>query len=63
MMGELANETDMPRPIGIFRQVEAPTFEVETARQIAMAQEAKGIGQLKDLIYHGKTWEVEKPEA
>jgi 2-oxoglutarate ferredoxin oxidoreductase subunit beta len=59
MMGELANEADMPRPIGIFRQVSAPTFETETERQITMAREIKGDGQLKDLIYAGKTWEVE----
>jgi len=59
MMGELANEADMPRPIGIFRQIEAPAFEVETERQIAMAKEAKGDGQLRDLIYQGNTWEVE----
>ena len=59
MMGELANEADMPRPIGIFRQVEAPAFEVETERQITTAKEVKGDGQLKDLIYQGNTWEVE----
>ena len=58
-MGELANEVDMPRPIGIFRQVEAPAFEAEMERQSAMAKDAKGEGELRDLIYQGNTWEVE----
>ena len=59
MMGELANEAEMPRPIGIFRQVNAPVFESETERQIAVAKEAKGEGKLRDLIFQGNTWEVE----
>ena len=59
MMGELANEADMPRPIGIFRQVEAPAFDKEMERQSAMAKEAKGEGELRDLIHQGNTWEVE----
>ncbi len=59
MMGELANEAGMPRPIGIFRQIDAPAFEVETERQIADAKEAMGEGKLRDLIYQGNTWEVE----
>ena len=59
MMGELANEADMPRPIGIFRQVEAPAFDKEMERQSAMAKDAKGEGKLRDLIYQGNTWEVE----
>ena len=58
-MGELANEAEMPRPIGIFRQVNAPVFESETERQIAVAKEAKGEGKLRDLIFQGNTWEVE----
>ncbi len=59
MMGELANEAEMLRPLGIFRQVEAPVFESETERQISLAKEAKGEGKLRDLIFQGNTWEVE----
>ena len=59
MMGELANQEELPRPIGIFRQVEALPFDEGVTQQIDVAKEAKGEGEIKDLIYQGNTWEVE----
>ncbi len=59
MMGELANQTELPRPIGIFRQIEALPFDEGIAQQIATSKEVKGEGDIKDLIYQGNTWEVE----
>ena len=59
MMGELANQAELPRPIGIFRQVEALPFDEGVAQQIATSKEVKGEGDIKDLIYQGNTWEVE----
>jgi 2-oxoglutarate ferredoxin oxidoreductase subunit beta len=59
MMGELANQTELPRPIGIFRQIEALPFDEGIAQQIATSKEVKGEGEIKDLIYQGNTWEVE----
>ena len=47
-----------PTPIGIFRDVEAPLFDVEMNRQIADATEKMGAGSFKDLVYTADTWEV-----
>jgi 2-oxoglutarate ferredoxin oxidoreductase subunit beta len=48
----------LPTPIGIFRQVEAPTFDAGVARQVDDVIAAKGPGTLEALIHAGDTWVV-----
>lgn len=47
-----------PEPIGVFRAVEAPTFEACVRRQITDAVEKKGKGDLQKLLASGDTWSV-----
>jgi 2-oxoglutarate ferredoxin oxidoreductase subunit beta len=47
-----------PVPIGIFRSVEAPSYDEEINRQVAAAAAKRGAGTLQDLIWSGETWEV-----
>ena len=48
----------MPTPIGVFRDVDRPTYEAEVQRQLVAAVERQGPGDLAALIGSGATWEV-----
>ncbi|MCC7011107.1 MAG: 2-oxoacid:ferredoxin oxidoreductase subunit beta [Planctomycetes bacterium] len=58
VMSQMDSNPALPRPIGIFRDVAASTFEAEVQRQIQKAQAAKGPGSLEKLIYSGEMWTV-----
>ena len=45
--------------IGVFRDVQRPEYAEETQRQLAVAQERSGPGDLKKLLQSGATWTVE----
>ncbi len=47
-----------PTPIGIFRQVDVPTFDAGMNRQLANVKASKGEGTLESLIHAGDTWTV-----
>ena len=49
---------EFPVPIGIFRQVEKPTYEEGLHQQVAMAQKKKGDGELLDLYLNSDIWKV-----
>ncbi len=48
----------IPRPIGIFRSVEAPTYDAGVMEQIQTAKQQQGEGSLKDLLYSTDSWVV-----
>ena len=49
---------DFPVVVGVIRAVERHTYDEGVAAQIGAAQEKKGRGDLRDLIYSGDMWEV-----
>lgn len=51
---------EMPYPLGIFRQVEAPVYEREMVKQEHDVEEKLGHGRLEKLFNAGETWEVTK---
>ena len=57
------NYPEFPVPVGIFRQVEHPTYESLVMDQVRAAQQARGVGKLKDLYSADETWTVGLPEA
>jgi 2-oxoglutarate/2-oxoacid ferredoxin oxidoreductase subunit beta len=57
-LARLASSPSMPTPIGVFRAVERPTYELEVQRQIVGAVERQGPGDLATLIASGATWDV-----
>ena len=48
----------LPNPIGIFRSVDAPTFDGLVNKQVRDSVEKRGRGTLKDLLYTGEIWDV-----
>ncbi len=48
---------EFPVPVGIFRDIQAPTFDEMVEQQILDAQ-AKGAPDLQALLRSGETWEV-----
>ncbi len=47
-----------PEPIGVFRAIDRPKYDVELNRQIEAAREKKGPGDLNALFNSGETWTV-----
>jgi 2-oxoglutarate ferredoxin oxidoreductase subunit beta len=45
-------------PVGIFRQVQRPTYDDLAREQVATAQETHGKGDLAALLSSGDTWDV-----
>ncbi len=58
VLSEMDHEKTKPTPIGIFRSVEAETFDIAANKQVHAAIEKRGRGKLEDLIRSGETWEV-----
>ena len=49
----------MPTPIGIFRQVESPTFEDAAVGQLNAAADQKPNANLRELLHAGDVWTVD----
>ena len=47
-----------PTPIGVYRAVERAEYAGEASKQLAMAQEQSGPGDLEALLHSRPTWEV-----
>jgi 2-oxoglutarate ferredoxin oxidoreductase subunit beta len=58
LLSEMDRDPSKPRPIGVFRNVDAPVFDTAVNTQVNAAVEQKGPGTLKDLVYTGDTWDV-----
>ena len=52
------DEKSLPEPIGVFRAVDSPKYDVELNKQVAAAREKKGMGDLDALFNSGETWTV-----
>jgi 2-oxoglutarate ferredoxin oxidoreductase subunit beta len=59
MLARLSKSPHEPTPIGVFRAVDHPEYIEETDRQLALAQEQRGTGDLQALLRSGATWSVE----
>jgi len=49
---------DFPTPIGVFTQLNKPTYEDEFHKQIENVKKSRGKGDLRKLLFSGNTWEV-----
>jgi 2-oxoglutarate ferredoxin oxidoreductase subunit beta len=54
----MRHEDGFPEPIGVFRAIDAPLYDVELNRQVTVAREKKGEGDLNKLFNSGETWTV-----
>ena len=57
MLSQL-NLPHAPVPLGIIRQISAPTYEDSVCEQIARVKASKGVGDFDKLLHSGDTWEV-----
>jgi 2-oxoglutarate ferredoxin oxidoreductase subunit beta len=57
-LSRLAAGPTAPTPVGVFRDVERPTYEAAVQTQIAEAVERQGPGDLAALMSSGATWDV-----
>jgi 2-oxoglutarate ferredoxin oxidoreductase subunit beta len=57
-LSRLAGGPTSPTPVGVFRDVERPTYEGAVQTQIAEAVERQGPGDLAALLSSGATWDV-----
>jgi 2-oxoglutarate ferredoxin oxidoreductase subunit beta len=58
MLSRLGNADGGVTPIGVFRDVERPTYDDELRGQIAAAVANKGAGELAELLRAGDTWRI-----
>jgi len=58
LLSRLRNEDQFPEPIGVFRAVDTPKYDEELNRQIELAVETRGEGDLDTLFKSGDTWTV-----
>lgn len=49
---------EFPEPIGVFRAVDKPRYDLELNRQVEAAREKLGPGDLDQLFHSGDTWTV-----
>jgi 2-oxoglutarate ferredoxin oxidoreductase subunit beta len=57
-LAHFGNHPNHPMPIGVFRSISHPTFEVLVKEQMATVRAKKGPGSLEELITAGETWVV-----
>ena len=58
LLSRLRHEDGFPEPIGVFRAIDAPKYDVELNRQIDVAREREGEGDVNALFNSGDTWTV-----
>ncbi len=58
LLSRLPGPPTSPIPLGIFREVELPTFEECIQAQVREATERLGPGDIEKLIHSGETWVV-----
>jgi len=57
-LSRLAEQPNVPTPIGVFRDVQRPVYEEQLQAQLAAAQERSGPGDLHALVESAYTWDV-----
>ena len=49
---------ELPLAIGVIRNVEAPVYDQEVARQVKEVTAKVPYHSLREFLLHGETWEV-----
>jgi 2-oxoglutarate/2-oxoacid ferredoxin oxidoreductase subunit beta len=57
-LSRLAHNPTGPTPIGVFRDVERPVYDVLLREQVEAAQQRQGRGELQQLLEGGNVWDV-----
>lgn len=57
ILARMNRNPSYPTPIGVYRNVERPTYEVQLEKQIESVIQKKGPGNLEALFHEGDVWE------
>jgi 2-oxoglutarate/2-oxoacid ferredoxin oxidoreductase subunit beta len=57
-LSRISDQPTTPTPVGVFRDVERPSYELEVQRQLVTAAERNGPGDLGALLNSGAVWDV-----
>jgi 2-oxoglutarate ferredoxin oxidoreductase subunit beta len=58
-LSRLTRDTVGAAPIGVFRDVDRPTYDHLMEEQISAATEKAGKGELEALLHSGDTWTID----
>ena len=58
LLSRMRHEDGFPEPIGVFRSVERPRYDVMINEQVEKATSDRGKGDLEKLFRSGDTWDV-----
>ncbi|MGD9634023.1 MAG: 2-oxoacid:ferredoxin oxidoreductase subunit beta [Pirellulales bacterium] len=58
LLSRMRYEDGFPEPIGVFRSVDRPRYDVMVNEQISQAVSERGVGDLNKLFNSGDTWQV-----
>jgi 2-oxoglutarate ferredoxin oxidoreductase subunit beta len=58
LLSRMRAEDGFPEPIGVFRSVDRPRYDVMVNEQISQAVTERGVGDLTKLFHSGDTWQV-----
>jgi len=58
LLSRMRFEDGFPEPIGVFRSVDRPRYDVMVNEQISQAVSERGVGDLNKLFNSGDTWQV-----
>jgi 2-oxoglutarate/2-oxoacid ferredoxin oxidoreductase subunit beta len=58
ILAHITDDPAFPTPIGVFRQIQAETFDGAIESQIDFVTEKRGKGNLKKVLFGANTWEV-----
>ena len=59
ILSHMSDDPNLPTPLGVFRQIQKPTYDGGVQSQIDHIVERDGDGDLEELLFSGNTWEVE----
>jgi 2-oxoglutarate ferredoxin oxidoreductase subunit beta len=62
ILAHMTDQPDFPMPLGVFLDIQRPTYEDELDRLVAAAIEKDGAGDLDALLKDGSTWEIENSD-
>lgn len=58
ILSEFMDNEGFPAPVGVFLDIDRPSYEDELDGQVKSAKEKKGEGDLEKLLFSGNTWEI-----
>ena len=58
-ISQLDQDPETPKPIGVFRSVDAQVYEHQVHQQVEAAVTDKGPGKVEDLVYAGDRWTID----